>query len=90
MTRGEVVAILQADNPRASVAEVSMYADNFINYLKGSANIASIGAVVTHPRTMAPMPNPYLPVVAAARRAMVELRRVKSTDRLWKMAGCTE
>lgn len=90
MTRADVVAILQADNPRASVAEVSMYADNFLNYLKGSENIAAIGAVVTHPRTMAPMPNPYLPVVAAAGRTMRELKRVKSTDRLWKLAGCTQ
>jgi hypothetical protein len=40
MTRSDIVAVLQRDNPRAKIAVVSLYADAFQTYQEATANIA--------------------------------------------------
>ena len=61
-TKATIVASLKADNPRASLADVTMYADAFLEYQAAQANIAEHGSIVFHPRTGAPIENPYLVV----------------------------
>jgi hypothetical protein len=83
MTRSDIVAVLQRDNPRAKIAVVSLYADAFQTYQEATANIAQYGAIVQHPRTGQPMPNPYLPLQSAARVVLQKLA-IPKTDSLWR------
>lgn len=82
-TSAEVMALLRADNPHAPMGDLRMYTDAFLLYRTAAENVARLGSVVAHPKTSAPMPNPYLPVMAAQTRTMQSLRRVAKTDRLW-------
>ena len=76
-----VVEILQALNPRALPAEVAIYADAFAEYASAQSNIAEHGAVVFHPKTGAPIENPYLPIRDKAAAKMLRLA-LRSGD-LW-------
>ena len=82
MTRPEIVAILQRDNPRARQAVVSLYADAFLTYQEATADLAQYGAIVQHPRTGQPMPNPY-PSLQAAARTVLQKLAIYKTDALW-------
>lgn len=82
MSRTEIVAALVAK--RISKDLAVQYADAFIDYREASANISEHGAVVQHPRTANPIPNPYLPVRDAALRKLQRMRGVKA-DFLWAM-----
>jgi phage terminase small subunit len=78
------VAILTADNPRKADA-VAIYADAWIEYQEAQRNIDEHGAVVFHPRTGAPIENPYL---AARNRASALMLKIKlRTDRLWALVA---
>lgn len=73
-------AALQADlarlrqlNPRATPARVQIYADALADYRQAQANIAEYGTIVHHPRTGAPITNPYLAI------------RDRAADRLLKL-----
>ena len=83
MTKAEVVAMLRADNPGCPQSELAMYADAWMVYREASENVATNGAIVAHPRTAAPIENPYCKVVAAQIRVMQSLKKVRRTDRLW-------
>lgn len=50
-----------------------MYVDAFAEYREASANIAKNGLIVEHPRTRAPLVNPY---VAIRDRALAKLSRM--------------
>jgi len=84
ITRAEIVSILSTDNPGARADDVAMYADAFLDYREASANIRQHGNIVLHPRTGAPIENPYLKVKAQASRALQAIRRLRNVDRLWK------
>lgn len=81
MNRNEVVAVLRRHNPRAKADRIAIYADAFLQYREAANNIAKFGNVVAHPRTGTPLPNPYLPVLAAARKAISGTNL--KTDALW-------
>lgn len=76
-----IVEALKKENPDATTAVVMMYADAFIDYQEAQSNIDIHGAVVMHPRTGAPIDNPYLKVRTGAAAAMrgLEIR----SERLW-------
>ena len=56
------LAKLRALNPRATPARIQIYADALADYRQAQANISEFGAIVFHPRTGAPIDNPYLRV----------------------------
>ena len=74
-------AIVAAANPRANAGQVRMYVDSFIDYRTAQENIDANGTIVFHPRTGAPIANPYLPIRAAAMAAMLKLGL--RADALW-------
>lgn len=82
LTHARVVAILQADNPRARKQDVVIYANAFMTYVEAAANIEKRWNVVAHPRTGAPIENPYCKILALAARALKGAKRLK-TDALW-------
>ena len=65
---------LVRQNPRADVAKVAIYAYALDEYRAAQANIDEHGSVVFHPRTGAPIPNPYLPIRDRAASRMLGLR----------------
>lgn len=63
MSRYGIIVTLQASNPHPrSVTAIELFADAFIEYRLAQANIAEHGPVTLHPRTGAPIANPYLAV----------------------------
>lgn len=83
MTRDEVLIILRRDNPAARADDISMYADAFMDYQEAQANIAKNGTIVIHPRTAAPINNPYCLIKGTAMRQLREITRLKNVDALW-------
>jgi hypothetical protein len=54
--------ILKRLNPDIHADELDVYLDALNLYREASANIAKNGAVTGHPKTGAPITNPYLPI----------------------------
>ena len=84
MTRDEVVVVLRRDNPGARADEVAMYADCFMDYREAQENITKNGNIVAHPRTGAPIENPYIKVKANAMNQLRKITRIKMADALWR------
>lgn len=63
---GEVIDIgaeLRTDNPGVSEIMLEMLSDALWLYAKAANNVRENGAIVAHPRTGAPIENPYLRVM---------------------------
>ena len=84
-TKDEAIEILRAANPRAPLGDVVMYVAAFSEWQVAAANIAEHGTIVAHPRTAAPIENPYIKVRAAAMAAMHKLQTVRRADALWAL-----
>lgn len=83
MTRDEVLAILRRDNPRGGADDIAMYADCFLDYQEAQANIQKNGNIVSHPRTAAPIENPYIKVKATAMNQLRKITKLRHVDALW-------
>lgn len=80
MTRDEVVAALVArKTPRDAAC---MYADAWLEYQTATANITDHGVVVAHPRTGAPLVNPYVAIRDGALKKLQGMRSVPAAF-LW-------
>lgn len=86
MSHAQIVATLIADNPRARLADVNLYAESFLQWQEATANVRANGAICAHPRTGQPIPNPYLVVQTAALKNLQRFARLK-TDSLWRTKG---
>jgi phage terminase small subunit len=65
------LAKLRAENTAARPALLVTYLDALNTYREAQANIDANGAIVFHPRTGAPIENPYLAVRDRAARVLV-------------------
>jgi phage terminase small subunit len=76
MSRDEVVVALV----KRGVAKdrAWRYAAEYVTYREADANIAQNGAVVAHPRTGAPLENPYLRIRDRARAALDRMRDISA------------
>ena len=74
--RADVVALLRKNNLWVNDASIALYADAYMDYATAQANIAKHGSVVFHPRTGAPISNPYIPIRAAASKAIREIKLI--------------
>jgi len=82
--RDSLIKKLRLKNPRARLDDIIMYVDSFLDYRKASENIVQFGSVVSHPRTGAPMDNPYLKVKITAMISMQKIKRVRFVDSIWE------
>jgi len=78
MEKIDVFAELVKDNPKRSLIELQIYADALTIYTEASTNVKTHGAIVMHPRTGAPIENPYLKIQTAKGAAIAKMPRVKS------------
>lgn len=84
MTRDEVVALLRRDNPTGRADDIAMYADCYLDYQEAVVNIRENGNIVLHPRTAAPIENPYIKVKSSAMASLRKILRLKNTTSLWE------
>ena len=73
---------LTRDTPKAPRDAIEIYAGAFLEYSEASANIEKNGTIVFHPRTGAPIENPYLRVRKAAEASMLRCR-LRNVGALW-------
>ena len=59
----DILAELTADNSHARQVDLAIFADALKMYRAASENVQKNGAVCLHPRTNAPIENPYLKVM---------------------------
>ena len=85
VTRDDVIAKLRELNPRAAQMDLAMYADLFAEYRAAQANITEHGAIVSHPKSGAPISNPYIAVRNAAAKTLRALRI--QAGALWDESG---
>ena len=79
-----ILQILSDENPKAAASDIRMYADTFMAYSEAQINIQKTGNIVSHPRTGAPIQNPYLKVRDGAQAVLRKMRGIKSTT-VWKL-----
>lgn len=82
IVKADVVAQVQALNPKARKQDVRIYADALVEYREAQANIDEHGAIVFHPRTGSPIENPYTKVRNSAASRLSKFKKMK-TDPLW-------
>jgi len=77
---GEINIIdeLTKDNPRASAIDVRIYAQALKIWNTASENVKEHGAICLHPRTGAPIANPYNDVMTRQGALMQKMKFIKS------------
>lgn len=86
MNREQLIEALVAANPKARLDRITIYVDSFIDYHEASKNITKHGNIVAHPRTGAPIDNPYCKIKAKATAVLTKVGRILKTDGLWSQS----
>lgn len=73
VTKAAVRARLVEANPFASATEIALCADAYADYAAAQANIDEHGTIVFHPRTGAPIENPYLAIRSRAAALLLKV-----------------
>lgn len=79
--RTDLVKDLARQNPKAKFSELQMCADALKTYAEASANVRKNGAICSHPRTGAPIENPYLKIMTAMAATIKKNFRSINTDK---------
>lgn len=85
----DIEAELTLDNPREKAVTLRLFADQLRIYCEAAANVQKNGAVVFHPRTGAPVENPYLKIQAATAAAMERPAKRIKADRTLRLIVST-
>ena len=83
MNRQQLIDQLTAANPKARRDKITIYADSYLDYQEATKNITEHGNIVAHPRTGAPIENPYIRVKARATAVLTKVGKILKTDGLW-------
>lgn len=83
MTREWVIATLRRANPNARLQDLSLYASHFCDFAQADANVLRNGGITLHPRSGAPIKNPYLDQKEKATKALTGFRL--HTEELWRV-----
>lgn len=76
-TEDRAWAALAEDNPSSSEVTLRLYFDALRAYVEADQNIRDNGTICAHPRTGAPITNPYLAVRNQQGKIISGARRVK-------------
>lgn len=86
---GKVINVfdeLREDNPSKRSIDLRVFADALSVYEEAARNVRANGAIVSHPRTGAPIENPYLKIQTAKGAVLAKMVTIKS-DRVLKLLG---
>ena len=72
----DALAELTKDNTSQSDVELQIYAHALATYCEAAKNIASNGAICSHPRTGAPMENPYLKIQTQKAAVLLKMAHI--------------
>lgn len=78
VTVDDLIAMLRAENPEAGEATLLVYADALRTYVEATTNVNDLGAVVAHPRTGAPIENPFVNVRTQHGKVLERLHWIKA------------
>jgi hypothetical protein len=81
MNRQTIIDELMRLNKSMTPTQSRVFADTMLAYMEASRDIAKNGAIVAHPRTGAPMENPYTKIMKIAGDGLSK-RRILTGD-LW-------
>lgn len=84
MGKIDILSELINDNPTLRIIDLKVFADALKVYREASSNIKEHGAIVMHPRTGAPLENPYLKIQSSSGAVLAKMGRIKS-DRVVKL-----
>lgn len=85
-----IEASLRAENPKAKEIDISVYAATLKAYFEAQDNVGRNGAIVAHPRTGAPIENPYLKIQTAQGAALAKMVRIKSDATIKALKAAAE
>lgn len=74
----DIAAELRIDNPKSREMDLRIYADAMRTYSEAALNVATNGAICSHPRTGSPIENPYLKIQAQQGAILTKMRAIKS------------
>ena len=78
MGKIDIIEELKADNPRAASIDVQIYAEALNIWHTALLNVRKNGAICLHPRTGAPIANPYNDVMTRQGALMQRMKFIKS------------
>ena len=73
---------LREENPKESRVLLEIFADALQIYLEATANVKTNGAIVSHPRTGAPIENPYLKIQTQKGAVLASMARIRTEQTL--------
>lgn len=76
---------LREANPRAPEDALRAYASALRDFVAAERNVAEHGAIVFHPRTGAPVENPFLAVRERCSQTMARCK-LRDTSEAWRLA----
>lgn len=85
----DIEAELRKDNPNAKGTDLRVYADALRVYVEASRNVREHGAVCQHPRTGAPIENPYLKIQSQQGAVLAKMPRIKGDRTLGLISSDT-
>lgn len=74
--------LLKKENPRAKDIDIEIVGNAISIYLEATSNITTNGSIVLHPRTGAPIENPYLKIQSQQSSIICKFKNIKSNDAL--------
>lgn len=81
--RADIFDFLQKQNPRINKTKIIVFVDAALTYSESTKNITKNGVIVAHPRTGAPIDNPYL---KSRKMAGDTISKIKLNDAgLWEI-----
>lgn len=74
----DIFAELRSENPSKRSVDLRIFADALQIYREAAKNVEANGAVVSHPRTGAPIENPYLKIQTVNGAVLSKMSSIKS------------
>ena len=74
----DIEEALRKENPSALAMDIKLFANALRTYHEATQNILKNGAVVAHPRTGAPIENPYLKVATQTGAVLAKMEYIRS------------
>ena len=78
---------LRAENKGANPLFIGLVADALETYLEAQKNITEKGAICAHPRTGAPIENPYIKIRASQVAVLAKFRQIRTEATLKAFAA---
>ena len=82
INRQWAIDALKKANSFCDLGEIAMYVDSFLDYVEAQNNIIQYGNIVNHPRTGAPIVNPYIEIKMAAMKSL-RASKIENSTVLW-------